>query len=94
MGLARFQRLLDLVDKGVDQVRGAAAETLRLQGYTILEASNGVDALNAADEYRGNQIHLLLTDMVMPLMGGAQLGEKFQGSLPKGQDTLHLWLYG
>ena len=53
-----------------------------------------MDALNAADEYRGNQIHLLLTDMVMPLMGGAQLGEKFQGSLPKGQDTLHLWLYG
>ena len=63
-------------------VRDVAAQTLRLQGYTILEASNGVDALSLAGEYHGDQIHLLLTDMVMPLMGGAPLGEKFRGIYP------------
>ena len=64
-------------------VRGAAAETLRRQGYKVLEASNAVDALNTADEFDSNQIHLLLTDMVMPLMGGALLGEKFKGLYPQ-----------
>ena len=54
-------------------VRSVAAETLRGQGYTVLEAPNGLDALNLVMEHGDEPIDLLLTDMVMPLLGGTAL---------------------
>ena len=53
-------------------VRHAAAEFLRLQGYTVLEAKDGAEAL-AAVRSQPSRIHLLVTDVVMPNMSGGQL---------------------
>jgi two-component system, cell cycle sensor histidine kinase and response regulator CckA len=56
-------------------VRGLVRETLRLQGYTVLEARHGIEALLTSAKY-GGVIHLLLTDVVMPQMSGPEVAEK------------------
>ena len=56
-------------------VRRATAEFLTLQGYTVLEAKDGVDALSVASNH-GSNIDLLVTDVVMPNMSGGQLAEE------------------
>jgi CheY-like chemotaxis protein len=53
-------------------VRGFAAQVLRAAGYTVLEAASGDDAVRAAEE-AGGPIHLLVTDVVMPGIGGRDL---------------------
>ncbi len=53
-------------------VREIASHILREQGYAVLEASNGHDALYAAHEHKGAPIALLITDVVMPRLGGKQ----------------------
>jgi two-component system cell cycle sensor histidine kinase/response regulator CckA len=47
-------------------------DILESEGYTVLVASNGQDALNICDAYDG-PIHLLMTDVVMPGVSGRQL---------------------
>ena len=56
-------------------VRGLVHETLRLHGYTVLEARHGIEALLTGAKYVG-PIHLLLTDVVMPQMSGPEVAEK------------------
>ena len=56
-------------------VRGLVHETLRLHGYTVLEARHGIEALLSSTRYVG-PIHLLLTDVVMPQMSGPEVAEK------------------
>ena len=63
-----------LVVEDDDRVRLIAAEALRAQGYEILVAGNGEDALALAVA-RHEPIHLLLTDVVMPIMNGRQLSQ-------------------
>lgn len=53
-------------------VRELACRFLRVKGYSVLEAKDGADALSVAAGYRG-AIHVVVTDMVMPGMGGADL---------------------
>ncbi|HYM76812.1 MAG TPA: ATP-binding protein [Candidatus Dormibacteraeota bacterium] len=53
-------------------VRSATAEFLRLQGYNVIEAKDGVDAFSLAQGY-SDTIHLLITDVVMPNMSGGEL---------------------
>jgi len=53
-------------------VRQSEREFLLLSGYIVLEAADGEDALRIAAKYRGT-IHLMITDVVMPRMGGAKL---------------------
>jgi CheY-like chemotaxis protein len=55
-------------------VRGHMATMLRELGYTVCEAADGMDALRIVQEHRGQDPDLLLTDMVMPQMGGRELG--------------------
>jgi len=62
-------------------VRESAHEFLRLSGYTVLQAANGNDALRAARAHSGT-IHLMITDVVMPNMGGANLAEQLQRERP------------
>lgn len=62
-------------------VRGLVQETLRLQGYTVLEARHGIEALLTGAKHVG-PIHLLLTDVVMPQMSGPEVAEKLLALRP------------
>jgi len=57
------------------EVRKLVAEILKGQGYRVIEASDGEEAIKVAQKNSGNKIHLLLTDVVMPGMSGRELAE-------------------
>jgi two-component system cell cycle sensor histidine kinase/response regulator CckA len=59
-----------LVVEDETAVRALATRVLRAQGYIVLEAFNGAEAIRVAQAYAPAAIDLLLTDMVMPEMGG------------------------
>jgi two-component system, cell cycle sensor histidine kinase and response regulator CckA len=61
-----------LVAEDEPSVRELAVRILRNRGYTVLEASNGREALNIVRKYAG-EIHLVLTDVIMPGMSGKDL---------------------
>jgi CheY-like chemotaxis protein len=56
-------------------VRRLARRVLQRSGYQVLEAGDGEEALRVAAAHDG-RIDLLLTDVVMPRMGGLELAEK------------------
>ncbi len=58
----------------------------RSMGYTVLEARNGLEALQLAKRYE-EPIHILLTDIVMPSMGGFELAQKLQPLHPEMKIT-------
>jgi PAS domain S-box-containing protein len=62
-------------------VRELAHQFLMGHGYKVLEASNGVEALEMAKGYQ-EQIHLLVTDVVMPQMSGPELAERLRELRP------------
>jgi PAS domain S-box-containing protein len=59
-------------------VRDLANRLLKQQGYTVLEAANGEEALRLVQENVGERIHLLLTDVVLPQIGGRELADKLK----------------
>jgi CheY-like chemotaxis protein len=73
-GALRGSETLLLVEDEV-QVRAVASSILRRYGYQVLEASNGVDAQVISGGF-AKEIHLLLTDVVMPQMSGRKLAEE------------------
>jgi len=56
-------------------VRELVRDTLRQQGYTVLEARHGIEALMISHQHPG-PIHLLLTDVVMPQMSGREVADQ------------------
>ena len=48
----------------------------------MLEAANGHEAMNVAQQHLDEVIHLLLTNVVMPLMGGRELTKQLKGIHP------------
>jgi PAS domain S-box-containing protein len=63
-------------------VRHMAQEILRLNGYKVLDASNGKEAIRVTEEYSGD-IDLMVTDVVMPQIGGRQLAETLSLTRPQ-----------
>ncbi|HUJ72387.1 MAG TPA: ATP-binding protein, partial [Verrucomicrobiae bacterium] len=72
-------------------VRGLNARLLRAKGYTVIEAANGREALRVVDQRQGNSVKLLLTDVIMPEMGGKELAQHFRAAHP---DTKVLFCSG
>jgi signal transduction histidine kinase len=64
-----------LVVEDEPSVRLLAGRILKDQGYEVLSACNGQDALNVVSEYRGSAIRLVFTDLIMPLMSGKVMAE-------------------
>ncbi|MDQ6893664.1 MAG: PAS domain S-box protein [Acidobacteriota bacterium] len=65
-----------------DGVRLLSRRLLEAHGYHVLEASGGEQALEFAARYP-DPIHLLLTDVVMPVMSGPEVARQIQGLRPK-----------
>jgi two-component system cell cycle sensor histidine kinase/response regulator CckA len=59
-------------------VRQLFAQALKRAGYAVLEARNGQEAMKVFDQH-GETIDMLLTDMRMPYMGGAELAHHLRG---------------
>ncbi|WP_083927859.1 PAS domain S-box protein [Desulfobacter curvatus] len=73
-----------------EQVRHLGRTILQRQGYRVLEAGNGDDALDIMTTH-DDVIHLLLTDVVMPGMNGKELYEK---AVQKYKDLKVLFMSG
>jgi CheY-like chemotaxis protein len=65
-------------------VRALSRRILESHGYTVLEASGPEQPLEAARRHEG-QIHLLLTDVVMPEMGGSELASRLAELCPNAR---------
>jgi signal transduction histidine kinase len=64
-----------------DGVRVLARRALLAKGYSVLEARDGLEALKLYERCP-EHIDLVLTDVVMPLLGGTQLVERLQQLYP------------
>ncbi len=62
-------------------VRAPIARMLKHLGYFVLEASNGEDALSVISEY-GAPVHLVISDVRMPEMDGAELAGMLRAAFP------------
>jgi len=64
-----------LLAEDEEPVRMMVQEFLESHGYTVLRAADGLEALGICEQYV-EPIHLLVTDVVMPRMGGRELAER------------------
>ncbi len=71
-----------LVVEDQEAVRELTKTVLETFGYHVLEATNGVEAL-AVVEHHSEEIHLLLTDVIMPGMNGMDLSRRLRVLRPK-----------
>jgi CheY-like chemotaxis protein len=71
-------------------IRALVRKILRRQGYEVLEAANGQDALALCRDH-GHRVDLLITDVLMPQMGGRELVERLQ---TLGHDMKILYVSG
>jgi CheY-like chemotaxis protein len=74
-----FETVLVVEDEEI--VRELVCEVLQEQGYNILCARDGVDALKLAENFDG-KIHLLVTDVIMPNMNGQELAAQLSTLRP------------
>ncbi len=70
-----------------------AVKILERQGYTVMAAATPGEAIRLAREHAG-EIHLLMTDVVMPEMNGRDLGQKPVVALSEPQTPVHVRLHG
>jgi len=70
-----------LLAEDQDAVRTLARKVLEKWGYRVLEAAHGLEALEIARRHEG-PIHLLLTDLSMPYMGGGDLARSLSRCRP------------
>ena len=77
-----------LVTEDEEAVRSLIIRALESEGYTVLPARHGRDALALAREHAG-KIDLLVTDVIMPEMGGRELVEQLSAVRP-GMRVLYI----
>ena len=65
-----------------DSLREIVRECLEDAGYTVLDAGSGARALEASASHSG-PLHLVITDVVMPGMGGREVVERLQAARPQ-----------
>ncbi len=65
-----------------EAVRNMASEILHSNGYHVLGAGNGHEALKVSEQHAG-AIQLMVTDVVMPQLGGRELAEKLASKRPE-----------
>ena len=70
-----------LLAEDEEGVRHIARRALETYGYVILEAGNGCEALQVGQDFDG-PIHLLVTDTIMPQMGGYELAQRLSRLRP------------
>ena len=71
-----------LVVEDEQPLRAMIRRLLQREGYTVLEADNGAQALRLLEEATGRTVELVLTDVRMPLMGGRELAAALARSQP------------
>ena len=64
-------------------IAGLVAGTLRRQGYQVLEAHCGTEALKAVESHDGKPLDLLLTDLEMPGINGIALWQSVRAKRPE-----------
>ena len=64
-----------LLAEDEDDVRSMVHEALEQRGYNVLEARDGAEALMICKRHHG-PIHLLVTDVMMPNLGGCELADR------------------
>jgi len=70
-----------LIAEDESEVRTVVSEYLRTMGYQVIEAKDGAEALKIAESFDGT-IHLLLSDVVMPKIGGPELADRVTATRP------------
>jgi two-component system cell cycle sensor histidine kinase/response regulator CckA len=63
-------------------VRLLTREVLEDQGYTVLSVANGQEALDTVREHKGAPIRLVVTDVIMPQMGGRVMAQSLTTTNP------------
>jgi CheY-like chemotaxis protein len=76
-----------LVAEDEVMIQDIARNTLEQEGYFVLAADNGEDAMSLSQQYPG-QIHLLLSDVIMPKMSGIELSRRVLTERPDIQILL------
>ena len=80
-GLLRGSETVLLVEDQ-EAVRQLARTILESYGYRVLQASNGPEAMALAEQYPA-AIHMLLTDIILPIMDGRVLADKLRAVRPE-----------
>ena len=64
-----------------DMLRGLIRELLEIKGFAVLEACQGLEALELLKE-TGTNVDLILTDVVMPHMSGSEMVDRLRPDYP------------
>jgi DNA-binding response OmpR family regulator len=72
-------------------VRHLTSRLLRADGYTVLQAANGKEAIRIARDFQG-EIHLVVTDVIMPELSGKELFIEIKAVRP-GTKVLYITGY-
>ena len=81
IAITKARRKTVLIVEDEKEVRELAREFLTAAGFSVLTAEDGWEALQVAERL-GRSIEAVLTDMVMPKMGGTELGVRLRCLLP------------
>jgi PAS domain S-box-containing protein len=71
-----------LIVEDDSSVKDLASDGLELLGYQVLSASNGQDAMGVVRQHQGSPIRLVVTDVIMPVMGGKVMAEWLRAANP------------